>query len=389
MFQSRHLAVAAALSLLAGQAIPAPTAIQVRPGGGLAEWQSDDARCNKAADSARLDDLPVGNPVPVGPVTGGLTTVAGAEIGFVIVGLIETSHQRRLAASPCMRNLGYGLVRLEPVEDRAYRRLETPEAENLWRQAFLSQDLTTRLNVALTPAVPRLPPYRDQPFTQGGLQVDPDSLASAPGPVQVNGVVLTGKATRSRTAVLAEPFQTDAGYIQVAGSPGTVFYQADMRPQREPLLRQDGATWCGPVTQTAARGPSSIETYCFAGRDDGYEIYQTNGYDWFGGAYGDGFTLPRFTKPIVLRERDHDDLGPLDFEIRAAAIRYNNIDLKAVLRRGGTEVIVWSRRLKFNAEGVATLPLWRLRLALTRFGTISVKAIVDDHGDGHGWRDGD
>ena len=385
-----HIGIgAAALALVAGHAMAGPAAILARPDGDFAAWQADHARCHEVVGAARIDDLPVGNPVPGGPVTGDMSTVIGASIAFAIVGLIETDHQRRLAETLCLRNLGYGLVRLTPQEDETFRRQLSPESIDHWREAFLAQDLKTRLAAALTPVVPRLPAYRDAPYTQGGLKVDAASLAAPAGPVEARGLVLAGKATRWRTAALTQPFQTQSGFIRVAGVPGAVFYQVDMRPQREPLLRQDGATWCGPVTQSAPRGAASVEVYCFAGRDDGYEIYQTSGYDWFGGAYGQGFTLPRFTDPIVLRERDADDLPPMDFTVRAATIKARYIDLEATVARKGSEVVLWSRRLKFDATGAAVLPLWDRRLVLTRLGADAVAAALDSRGDGRGWREGD
>ncbi|MFI4975111.1 MAG: hypothetical protein ACHP84_11280 [Caulobacterales bacterium] len=388
MFHRRLVILVAALALLAGRTAAAPSWTLAKPGGGYEAWKADLAQCHAVASRARIDDLPPGNSVFMGPVTGDMTTVVGATIAFALIGMVETSHQRRLAVTLCMRNLGYAVLPLTAQETAVYQQLSGSGLDG-WQKSFLEQDLTARMSAALTPAVPRLPPYRDEPLTQGGLKLDAGSLAPASGPVDAKGVVLTGKASRWRTAVLAEPFETTAGFIDVAGAPGAVFYQADVRPQREPLLRQDGATWCGPVTQTATQGAPSREVYCFTGRDDGYEVYQTSGYDWFGGAYGDGFTLPRFNKPIVLNERADDDLGPLDFEVRAITIKHDFVDLEGVVRRRGDEVAVWDRRLKFDAGGSAVLPLWTRRLVLTRTGAGSLNAALDANGDGHGWREGD
>lgn len=384
------LSVAAVVGFcMTGEADAAPNSILVKAGGDYAAWQADRAHCRDIADSARYEDLPPSNPTSASVVTGGdVAADVGSMIAFAIVGLIETDRQRKQAETLCMRNLGYAVVKLTREEEQGYR-VHSDDAVEIWQRKIRGEDWTARVQAALTPVVPRLPPYQIRPFTQGGLEVDSSSLVAAVGPVAVGDNILGGKAMRWRTAVLAEPFSTGNGLIEVAGNAGAVFNQVDFRPQKEPLLRPDGATWCGPVTQTAPQSPSSREVYCFTGRDDGYEIYQSTGYDWFGGPYGDGFALPRFSKPIVLQERTADDLSPLDFGVRVKGLTAGHAVLEGYVSRNHEEVVLWRRRLTFGAEHSAVLPLWTKRLVLNKGTANAVTAMLDDKGDGHGWRDGD
>jgi hypothetical protein len=383
------LAAVSALIFIGGRSEAKTASFFVKPGGSYEAWSADPAKCQGIAASARLSDLPPGGSVYVGSgVPGSAATLAGSLIVLAVATGVEITRARAGAEEICMRNLGYVALPLTPDEDRAYRHIWVG-AKEAWERKFLAQDLSARLGDVVARSVPRLPPYRDEPMTQGGLKIDVGSLVTVTGPVGSKGDVLTGKASRWRTAVLAEPFETTGGFVQLAGAPGAVFYQVDYRPQLEPLLRPDGATWCGPVTQTASQGKSSAEVYCFTSRDYDYEINQATGYSWYSGAPGSGFTLPPFAKPIILKERAEDDLSAFDFGVRAAAIKNDHVDLEAYVRRNGDEVVIWNRRLKFDSSGVAVLPLWADRLVLTRGEATTLSVALDQKGDGHGWREGD
>jgi hypothetical protein len=199
--------------------------------------------------------------------------------------------------------------------------------------------------------------------------------------------VLTGHAKRARTATLVTPIETQSGAVRVAADPGTVFHQVDYRRQAEPLLRLDGATWCGPVHQLS-NGNSAKDFYCFVGRDDGYEVFRPSGQPWLAGPYAGGFALPLYTTPIKLEERPQDDLGAMDFNIRVLDIGNRSVRLAADVTHDGKKSTVWDRQIYFDSKNkTATLPLWDKRLTLTQTTREEVTAEFTD-GDGRDWRVG-
>lgn len=393
------LRAAAALFLSAALAIqPAAAAspgILAKAGGDFEARRRDQTRCEAIASKARSQDLPgyETGPMPNG-AQGGLYGVAGAAIAGLLIGAMEKDKARGRAEAFCLSNLGYGVVPLTAEEANAYGKL-TGGARDDFERAFLAQDLLKRLEAVLAPKVPPLPAYAEGPGVQGGLKVDLKSLKAADGPVAAEGVAATGRMMRWRTATLEAPFKSDAGQIRIAVEAGTVFHQVDYRPQHSPLLRTPGATWCGQARQTtaaaAANAPSqgTLEIYCLTSQADGYDLFRPTGFAWLAGPYRDGFVLPRLTTPVVLRERESDDLGELRLEIRVVEIRTRSVTLEGRALREGKSVRLWTRRLEFDADGRATLPMWSHRLVLARSGDTAVVAVLEDQGDGRGWREGD
>lgn len=395
--------LATALFLSAGLAIqPAAAAaaasgsgILAKAGGDFETRRSDQARCEAIASKAPTEDLPgyETGPMPNG-AQGGLYGVAGAAIAGLLIGAMEKDKARGRAEAFCLSNLGYGVVPLTAEEASAYSKSMGSSRDDFER-TFLAQDLQQRLEPVLAPKVPPLPGYVDGPGVQGGLRLDLGSLKAADHPVAAEGVVATGRMERRRTATLEAPFKSDTGQIRISAEAGTIFHQVDYRPQRSPLLRTPGATWCGQARQTtatpAANAPTqgSLEIYCLTSQADGYDLFRPTGFAWLAGPYRDGFVLPRLAAPVALRERDHDDLGDLRLEIRVVGVKVRAVTLEGRALKDGKSVRLWTRRLEFDAAGRATLPVWSRRLVLARSGEAAVTAVIDEQGDGRGWREGD
>lgn len=387
----RYTALAAVLALLPLSAKPsvAETAVSVlvKSGATIEARAADLKRCEDIADNADDRDLPAaGRPVGYGGAYagGGVGAVAGAAVAGIIIGLIEESEARGRGQEMCMYNLGYRAVPLIGDEAKAYAKLP-PAKKRAWETEFLATDLSARLAPLMEHRVPRLPEYRDGPMQTGGFQFD--GLVLAAPQVQKGDDLLKGTLTRWRTATLVTPIETEEGPVRVAADAGTVFHQVDYRRQREPLLRLDGATWCGPVRQLS-NGISAKDFYCFVGRDNGYEVFRPSGQPWLAGPYLGGFALPLYTKPIELEERTADDLGPIDFRIKIVEVTRGHIQLAAEAMGQGKTVRLWLRELSWDKAGKAVLPLWDKRLVLTRGNDKSISAELTNDGDGTDWRFG-
>jgi hypothetical protein len=363
-------------------------AIFGKPGATLASREAVQGRCHRISESAPLGDLPEpAQPInlPISNGAGGLPGVAGVAIADMIIISIAIHEQRVVAEALCIRNLGYVSIPLTPDEAAVYGSLSGTNKDK-WEETFLAGDIGARYQALVAPVVPRLPAYREEPLEQGGLKIDGDSL-TAVSELTDKGDVVTGKAIRSRTAVLVTPIKITAGSIVLSAEPGAVFHQVDYRRQTAPLLRLDGATWCGPVLETA-NGNTSNSFYCFTGRDNGYEVYRPSGQQWFAGPYLSGFKLPVYTQPIKLEERAQDDLGPIDFAIAVTAIHHRTLDVAAYLRRDGKEVEVWSRELEFNINSKTVLRLWSMDLVFSKDESNHLQVELLHDGDGTSWREG-
>jgi len=390
-------AVQSAIFLALLASVPAlgarsPASIQVKPGGNYETRVADLKHCEAVASAADSLDLPPGDrPVGysmgyAGGAGGGIGATAGVAIAGIIIGLIEESEARGRGEQLCMFNLGYRLLPLSEVESAVYTKLGIAKRHD-WERAFLDSDLTERIKANdPPPRVPRLPDYRDGPMRSGGLEFSGLSLAA---PVVRQGDdVVKGSVTRWRTAVLVEPISPGDGPVGVEADTGTVFHQVDYRRQRDPLLRLDGATWCGPVKQVA-NGIKAKDFYCFTGRADGYEVFRPSGQPWLAGPYLGGFSLPLYTKPIKLEERANDDLGVLDFRIQIVEVTRNHVQIAGDVLRGGKQVRLWLREFSWGKTGKAVLPLWDKRLVLTKAADNTVKADLTADGDGRDWRASD
>jgi len=284
-----------------------------------------------------------------------------------------------------MYNLGYRVFAMTPAEITTYAKVPQGKQKQ-WLRDFMPADIQARLEPLMQKIVPRLPAYEpDAPLADGAIRIS--NLTLAESEIRDKGVVVKGSATRRRTAVLVTPIETKEGAVHLAADPGTVFHLVDYRPQKEPLLRQDGATWCGPMRQMAA-GNVAKDFYCFTGRDYGYEVYRPSGKPWLSGPLTNGLILPLYQQPIKLEERAEDDLGSMDLDLRVVAVESSRVLIAAEVRHGGETVRLWLRRIRFE-KNVAVLPLWDAKLTLTRQANKSLKAELSHDGDGKDWRAGD
>lgn len=387
MISRVKLSAVAAVCVLALQAGASETAtVLAKPGVNYDGRIADLSSCGEAAHLAPLSDLPPPDHPAVMPVVvgGGIGGVLGSAIAAQAEVDRAIAESRKNAKLLCMHNLGYVDLPLTSDEAAARRRAD----EDAWDRTFLATDLSTRLAPLLVPKVPPLPGYRDGPWMHGGLKIDADSLVVAAAEIENSGDIVTGQALRLRTAVLVTPIQTREGEVRVAADVGTIFHQADYRVQTQHMLRNENATWCGPVREQAA-GNEAKTLYCFTGGHGGYEVFRPTGEAWFAGPYKDGFRLPLYDQPIRLEERTSDDLGPLDFAISVTAVSNAVVRLEATLRHDGKNVQIWNRDLVFDSKSKAYLPLWNMRVVLTHTSKHVVKIELDHGGDGHGWKDGD
>lgn len=388
--RSRGLGAASLIAFVLNTAAhAAETRIMAKIGGTFDERLQDQTRCRTIAQSAPSEDLPqTGARAGATGYAADLPTAIGGTIAFALIAAIDTSRARGKAAAFCLRNLGYAFIPLTAAEAVDYTQLSA-EQRLTWERHFLDQDLAPRISPLLAPAIPALPPYRAEPGTQGGLKVDLASLAVEDGPLAQGATIVSGKLTRWRTAVLAVPFATTEGPIKIAAEAGAIFHQVDYRPQRAELLRDQGATWCGPVQQVSGQGVGAQEPYCFTSQADGYDVFRPTGYVWLAGPYRDGFILPRSSHAIILDERAQDDFEPFDLQIKAAGLSASRVTLEAYAAHSGRTVLLWRRQLSFDAKGGAILPLWSRRALLTRSAQGGLTVSLDEHGDGQGWRVGD
>jgi len=362
-----------------------PVSVRAKPGGSYEQREADEERCNKLAQEARIGDLPPSNsPTPQIPYNYAYSpaaNMAGSFVALIIIGGIQEAEMRDHAEELCLKNLGYRMVPLTPGEASEYARLSSSKKSE-WERKFLGSDIAARYDAVFQPAVPPLPDIPDGPMRQGGLQFD--GFAVAAKLIGNHDLLLTSKATRVRTAVLTTPIETKEGDIRIVADPGTVFHLVDYRHQVDPLLRPDGATWCGLVHQLS-KGNSTEATYCFVGREDGYEVFRAGGESWFAGPAANAQPLPRYREPIKLEERAQDDLGPLDFDITVLAINKVHVLLSAGVTHDGKRVELWQRYLNWNQHKKAVLPLWDRRVTLTIDGRL-MDAELESGGDGSDWR---
>lgn len=367
---------------------PKPVAIMAKADTSLAMRDADKAACRRIVDKAPGRDMPAVDRTTVGaPMdgSGGAPAVAGAAIVMLIFDMIENGRAADRGESLCMQNKGYAPLQLTAEEATAYRAL-SPEKRNTWENAFLSQDLSQRIAAATATKVPPLPDYEDEPGTIGGLRFLVDGFAAPDTPVGAGAAVVTGKVERSRTAVLANDFTSEGGPVTIAGKAGAVFHQVDYRPQRDPALREPGATWCGPVEQISGNS-NAPSVYCLTTRQTGYQAYRPTGFSWLAGPAGDGFALPMLTRPIALSEREADDLGQLDFAIVIDKVTASAVVLTGVVTRNGQKVKIWNRRLKAGQDQSVIVPLWQKKLVLGVSPAFKVSARLEDSPEGKSLRD--
>lgn len=366
-----------------------PIAVLGKMGAGAAERNSDLEACRRIADQSPGRDLPAtgGTTYPVGYAENAPQAIGGS-IAFLIIDLFNQGAAERKGVRFCMENMGYAAIPLTASETAEYQPL-TPAGREAWESRFLSGDITARAMAARPVIVPPLPPYRDEPAAIGGLRFHPESLVPASTPVGAGKVLLVGKVDRWRTAILKNDFATVSGPVTIAAKAGAVFHQVDYRPQRHPLMRVQGATWCGPVTQQSGAGPAAPSVYCLTSFPGGYLPFRPTGFDWLAGPQGDGFTLPLFTQAVVLEERADDELGPLDFQIELTKISTSSVWLTGYVVKGTRRVSVWSRQLKADQQGRMDIPLWTRTAHLSQSGPQDVAVTLSDGGDGKGLRDMD
>jgi len=382
------LAAMALLGITPVEARPKPVAIMARVDTGLSARDADRAECRRIVDKAPGRDMPSVDRTVVGAPTdgsGGAPAVAGAAIVMLIFDMIENGRAADRGVSLCMQNKGYLPLQLTTAESHEYRAL-APEKRAAWENAFLSKDLSQRITAATATKVAPLPDYEDEPQTIGGLRFLVDGFEAPKTPVGHGGVVLTGKVERSRTAILANDFRIDGGFVTITGKAGAVFHQVDYRPQRDPALREPGATWCGPVEQLSG-ATAAPSVYCLRSRPEGYDVYRPTGFEWLAGPPGGGFILPPFHTSIGLVERDADDLGPLDFAISLEKISPTALVLTGSVTRMGKKVSVWNRRLKADGNHRVMVPLWHRKLVLDIEPTLKVHARIEVSDTKEGLRD--
>jgi hypothetical protein len=388
MMQGRLRGLAALLLALAGPvgARETQVALLARAGTSPSQRAADEADCKRLVDKAPGSDMPAVERTMMGgsPGDAGLPGVAGVAIVGLIFGMIENGRAETRGVALCMQNRGYVPVPLTAAEQKAYQALP-PAQRGGWEQTFLGGDLDARIAEAARPLVPPLPDYIDQPQMIGGLWFDVDNFVAAPAAVREGGSVLSGTLQRVRTAVLAADFASSEGPVTIAGKAGAVFHQVDYRPQREPVLREPGATWCGPVAQRSG-GAEAPSVYCLTSGQYGYQAFRPSGFAWLAGPAGAGFRLPLLRQPVSFAEREADELGPIDFAIRLDQVRVGSLTLSAVASRGGQKVRIWERRLKPDRDGRYSVALWQRRLVLTVDVGLNVTAQLAP-GDGTNLRD--
>jgi hypothetical protein len=379
-------AAAACFLLCAGSALADDdNTILAKAGGSYDARQADQDRCAEIIQRAPITDLPAPeHPMAYPVVTGG--GVAGSFFALEMIQAEELAKSRAAGVKFCMHNLGYVAVPLTPDEVAAYNKA----SHDAWERSFLAGDMGARIKALDIPAVPLLPGYRDEPMGYGGLKIDAASLALTAPLNDGHGTIVTAKASRARTAVLVTPIATTDGTVRVAADAGTVFHQVDHNYQREPLLRAQTATWCGPVRQISD-GNEAKDFYCFTARDNGYEVYRPTGQAWYAGPYKDGLMLPRYIQPIQLKERAADDLAPLDLTIDVEDVHQHWVDLAAYVTQDGKQSEVWSGRYNFNSKGEAVVQLWNQRLTIARATEHGshLKLELAQGGNGLSWRDED
>jgi hypothetical protein len=391
--KTKAVIVATALLFAADARSAGATTILAKPGATFEIRAADRQRCSDAAEREPGSDMQPARPHPGVIIIGTGSFAAG--VGGALATLVinealaekDTRESSREATQKCLRYMGYVELPLTAAEAAEYDRLSSSE-QTAWEKTFLAGDLSARLNPLTTPRVPPLPFYRDEKGTHGGLKIDTASLAITTADVTGQGDIVAGKAVRWRTAILKTPIDAGDANVRVTAEAGTVFHQVDYRTQYEKLLRNPGATWCGPAME-AAGGQTARNVYCFTTGTEGYDVYRPSGQDWFAGPHSGGFTLPIYGKPIVLEERARDDLGPLGLTITVTAVKKRVVQLKALLWRDGNKVEVWNRALVFNSRGQAVVPLWDRRLWLTHTASDTVRADLTNDGDGTGWRETD
>ena len=378
-----------AVALGAPRSTSPAIAFLVKTGGTAEARSADQARCREIANKADIADLPQkiepnsAMGTGVGAIAAGMTGIVGLLIGEAIGDSISEGKARRLGADLCMVNLGYRTVPLTPAESATYASLSPPK-QKTWERNFQPADLQARLTPAL---VPFLPAYDDDTALTGCSSIRISDLALAAPEIREQGVVVTGAAMRRRTAVLVTPIETSQGAVRLAADPGTVFHLVDYRPQKEPLLRDAAATWCATMRQMAA-GNVAKDFYCFTGRDNGYEVYRPSGEPWLAGPYTDGFILPIYDRPIQLKEREKDDLGPMKLELKVAKVEDAAVMIAAEAKHDGRSVRLWLRRIPFAKDGTAVLPLWDAKLVMIKLPNHALKAELTHDGDGSSWRVG-
>jgi|GEM_PF-3514249 len=374
----QRLAAVAAFLVLVPTVGLAQEAAYAKAGVSRAELDVQGVKCVEEARGVRPR-----NPAYTPPYTPNAYAAAGTAFAVGVMQGIAEGKARNAYIDACMRDQGYGRVTLTPDEQASLKAAKSPAARDAWFDAFLAKDLTSRVQVALTPKVPPIAAAVAEPYAIGGLRIDPATIAVAPGAVEAKQSLLTAQAGHRRTAVLKQDFRV-SGPLDIRAEAGAVFHQVSYASGPRGAFSGD-TQWCGPVRNNSVRGRISMPN-CIWATFDGYQAAAPAGARlWLqgdGAPAGPPATIRDAT--LALEESDQDLIGPMELKLRLARLTKAGAMLEAIASRDGETVEVWSGFVTLDG-GQGALPFWGKRLRLTRVGDL-VTATLEE-GDGRGWLD--
>lgn len=265
--------------------------------------------------------------------------------------------------------------RVAPPLDMAALRERVETAER-----FLTGAGTATEDEATPEAAQGLDPT---PLVIGGVKVDPAALSPGAGVLGRGDVVLSGPATHALTARLTKPLTLRAPLINDTSPMGTILHQVEFARLSPLGTRTMTRIWCGPILKPGLFSGGQRQTLCLrrTGAGGGWEAFiPATGRPWLGTSLLNATAGNFAASELEVESSATSLLDPLTFRAEIQRINDDAVTLRVFARRGDEDALILTAAPKFE-NGIATLPLWTHRLALTRSGQ-GVAVSFSANGDG-------
>lgn len=330
-----------------------------KAGADAAQMQADLDVCTSESRNVRADaEIP--NVISGHP--------AADAIGFAIAAPIiqarENAKARAAYIPTCMHRRGYRSIALTSSEATERGALSTAEAKSKWTASFYARpEFAQRLSDAFTPALPEFGP---EPLAHGALRVAPEALTPAPGPVKLNGILLSGRISHRHTVRLTADLGLPLpGHARL--SAGSILHAARFK-------EEDGVErsyWCGQYRTNLIQSPNLHA--CIRNDEEGYKVLPSFGAPWMAtGIDVNGLINTTERLDFKVEEGTEDLGGPMDLYVVVRRIGPKAIQLEAMASHDKAWETVWVRDFPVDSSGEAVVPFWSRRLTVKAVGRDTV-----------------